>query len=44
MNMYSALTKHDIPMLTGDLLELDKSKHLDDQEHTKYQMLIRMLN
>ena len=43
-NMFGTLIKHDIPMAAGDHPELDKSKHLDDDEHTKYQMLIGMLN
>ena len=43
-NMFGMLIKHDIPMVAGDHPELDESKHLDDDEHTKYQMLIGMLN
>jgi len=43
-NMFGTLTKHDIPMVAGDHPELDESKHLDDDEHTKYQILIGMLN
>ncbi len=43
-NMFGTLIKHDIPMVSGDHLELDESKHLNDEEHTKFQMLIGMLN
>jgi len=42
--MFGTLIKHDIPMVAGDHPKLDKSKHLDDEEHTKYQMLIGILN
>ena len=43
-NIFDTLIKHDIPMVTRDHPKLDESKHLDDDEHTKYQMLIGMLN
>ena len=42
-NIFDTLIKHDIPMVTRDHPKLDESKHLDDDEHTKYQMLIGML-
>ena len=38
------LPKHDTPMKAGDHLELDDSTLLSDEDHTKYQMLIGMLN
>ena len=42
--IFGSLQKHDIPMVTGDHLEMDKTDILSDDEHTKYQMLIGMLN
>ena len=39
-----SLSKHDTPMTQGDHPELDDSVLLDDDDHTKYQMLIGMLN
>ena len=38
------LSKHDTPMAAGDHPELDDSQILNDEDHTKYQMLIGMLN
>lgn len=38
------LPKHDTPMKAGDHPELDDSTLLSDEDHTKYQMLIGMLN
>lgn len=43
-SMFGTLTKHDIPMVSGDHPELDDTEQLGDEQHTQYQMLIGMLN
>lgn len=40
----TSLLKHDVPMVSGDHPELDETELLGDEDHTKYQMLIGMLN
>ena len=42
--IFGSLQKRDIPMVTGDHPEMDETDILSDDEHTKYQMLIGMLN
>ena len=41
---FGTLTKHDIPMVSGDHPELDDTAILSGESHQKYQMLIGILN
>jgi len=43
-SMFGVLTKHDIPMVTGDHPEMDDSLVLSGDMHQKYQMLVGILN